>query len=173
MSKKKPSFHFQSPYYKTRDRQSAWQSRLLPRAVGEWEVGARGSIAPLPSLDFGWNRSKTFSFKRPVITTGPLIFSDIPTALLPTIKWKINLLESTSMLDTARVGSLSCLWNCFSQPGPCQPAHRPTRRPDGRAATAAGLGREINLFLEEVIFRPNVHVVVPGRNGSLFYIFDR
>ena len=29
----------------------------------------RGSIAPLPYLDFGWNRSKTLSFKRPVITT--------------------------------------------------------------------------------------------------------
>ena len=57
-----------------------------------------------------------------------LIFSDLPTALLPTIKWKINLLESTSMLDTARVGSLSCLWNCFSQPRPCRPADRPTGR---------------------------------------------
>ena len=59
------------------------------------------------------------------------------------------------------------------QPTGALPASQPIGRPDGRAATAAGLGREINLSLEEVIFRPNVHVVVPGRNGSLFYIFDR
>ena len=58
------------------------------------------------------------------------------------------------------------------QPAGALPASL-SSRPTGRAATAAGLGREINLSLEEVIFRPNVHVVVPGRNGSLFYIFDR
>ena len=56
------------------------------------------------------------------------------------------------------------------QPAGALPASQPADRTDGRAATAAGLGREINLSLEEVIFRPNVHVVVPGRNGSLFYI---
>ena len=53
------------------------------------------------------------------------------------------------------------------------PAGRPNGRALGSYRRAAGLGRKINLSLEEVIFRPNVHVVVPGRNGSLFYIFDR
>ena len=49
---------------------------------GPSEPKVHGGRNRPPPTDFGMNRSKTFSFKRPHITTRPLGFSDLPMAML-------------------------------------------------------------------------------------------
>ena len=81
-------------YYLVRKRRYSKLKLLITlcRTVG---TGARGN--PIALSDFSMNRSKTFSFKRPRISTCPPELSDLPSALSGVPQFN-HLLEQTLLV---------------------------------------------------------------------------